>query len=120
MRIEINHVPATVELELRAAGWIERRHVIEDVTRHGVWRDHVRIAVGDKKAERRIVGQQCAQIVLGAGLQATTALPVPMDVAREQCVGHLCLETQLIAGIGGHGATVGAGDNVENRIGRTR
>src|SRR5215470_10223524 len=67
-RIEINHMTTAIELELRAAGWVERRHMIKNVTRHGIGRDHVRIAVRNQEAKRRIIGQQCAQVVLSAGL----------------------------------------------------
>src|SRR5215471_16877800 len=45
-------------------------------------------------------------------------LPVPVDVARKQRVGHLCLEPELIAGVGGHGPAIGAGDDIKNWIRR--
>src|SRR5689334_7582065 len=69
-RIEINHVTTAIELKLGAPGWVESRHMIKNVTRHGIGRDHVRVTVGNKKAERRVIGQQCTQIILGAGLHA--------------------------------------------------
>src|SRR5215813_11475292 len=59
-RIEINHVAATIELELGAAGWVKRRHVIENIARHGIRRDHVGITMRNQKTERRIVGKQRA------------------------------------------------------------
>ena len=121
LRIEIKHVPAAIELELRAAGRVDRRQVVEHVARHAVGRDHVGIAVRDQQAERRAEGEQRAQIVFRARLQAA-ALPVPVagDVVGEQRIGHLGLEAELVARVGGHGAAIGARDAVEDRIAAAR
>ena len=51
LRIEINHVPAAIELELRAAGRVGRRQVVEHIARHAVGRDHVGKPVRDQQAE---------------------------------------------------------------------
>src|ERR1019366_8391267 len=85
LRVEIKHMPATIELELRAAGRPDRRQVIKHIARHAVGRDHVQKPVRDQQAERRAEGEQRAQIVFRARLQPT-ALPIPLagGVAREQ------------------------------------
>ena len=49
--IEVKHVAAAIELELHAAWRLERRHVVEDITRHGVGGDHVGIPVRDHQAK---------------------------------------------------------------------
>ena len=67
------------------------------------------IAMRDQQAERRAEREQRAQVVFRAGLQPA-ALPIPMagDVAGEQRIGHLGLEAELVAGVDGHGAAIGA------------
>src|SRR5674476_467151 len=57
----------------------------------------------------------------GGRLQAS-ALPIPLagGVAREQRIGHLGLEAELVARVGGHAAAISAGDAVEDRIAAMR
>jgi len=45
VRVQIEHVPAAIELELHAAGRIESREMINHIARHGIGRDHVGIAM---------------------------------------------------------------------------
>src|SRR5450755_3630544 len=117
LRVEINHMPAAIELELRAAGRPDRRQVVEHIARHAVGRDHVGKPVRDQQAERRAESEQGTQIVFRAGLQPA-ALPVPLagGVAREQGIGYLGLEAEFVAGVGGHAAAISSCDAVKDRI----
>ena len=73
---------------------------------------------------RRKVGLKASsvrRVVFGAGLQAA-AVPVPAagDLRGQQRIGHLGLEAEFVARVGGHGAAIGARDAVEDRIGTAR
>src|ERR1700688_521733 len=84
LRLEINHVSTAIELELRASGRADRRHVVKQITGHGIGRDHVGIPVRDQQAERRAEGEQGANSVFRAGLQpASLPIPVTGDVIAE-------------------------------------
>ena len=45
LRIDVEHVPATIDRKLGTRGVPDRRQVIKHVTAHGVWGHHIGIAV---------------------------------------------------------------------------
>ena len=118
--VEIEHVAAAIEFELGAFLAVDRRQMVEHIAAHRVGRDHVAIAMGDHQMERRRQRQQHAQIVGDARLAvARVAFPVPFagNIGREQIVGDIGLEAELVARVSDEGAAVGTHDAVEDRIG---
>src|SRR5262249_62095183 len=67
--------------------------------------------------------QKLADVVARAGAAAAPMVaPIPFarDVGSEKDVGHLGLEAELVAGIVGVGAAIGAGEAVEQGVGPAR
>src|SRR6218665_1943836 len=111
----VEHMAAAIDLECCPSFGKRRGKVIEHIFAAAIGGEGIAVAMGNEQPERGDDGKQIAQVAGrtggGAGFAALTAGPVPaaIDVVRQQAVGHLGLETKLMAGIAGEGGSIGAG-----------
>src|ERR1700676_2234932 len=90
-RVEIEHMAAAIESQLRPHGIAHLREMVEHVATDRIGRDHVAVAVSDEQPERRRQRKQRAQIIDDVGAKSSGTLPVPFAryVGRQEVIGHL-------------------------------
>src|SRR5260370_22587453 len=77
-RIEIEHMAAAIEAQLRPHGVAHLREMVEHIATGRIGRDHVAVTVRDEQPEGRRERKERAQIVdhIGSG-SSRTFTPVP-------------------------------------------
>src|SRR5919198_3097774 len=116
---DIEHMPAGIELELRTFWRRDGRQVLEHIPAGHVRGHQIGIAVGNDQPEGRVEREENPEVVADARLPAAPVAPVPVAarVARHEHIGQVGAEPQFVVCVADEGASIGAREAVEHRIG---